>query len=456
MNKINGITYGTYPSIRPKKKGIDKSVCENCNICKSKPYQLADSLERMHICKNSGCNLFYFSQTSKATVTLGRDTITGKELRKTFVADTEEEALNRALEAKVNIDKNGGPRIITKTNLSIIDIARPLYMEDYQLHKINSNTHSKNNTNLKMIEKESFTTKPINKVSRMEIVEYLNKLAEYSPTTIKERFRIIKRAFDYAYSQNMIKDNFLQGYNAIEKPKTKVIKVAPDVISLTLDEERQFVNYLNSTPLYKCKHKNLFLLLLTTGMRIGEALTLNYKKDIDLENKTITITKTITRDEESKDCIGLNTKTPKGRRIIHLSDIALKYLKECLAHIEPNRFNLLFYNPKNLTEGFFKEGTINSAIKRVAFKLNLYVYVDTDGETKTKVHTHMLRGTFATRCAEAKMPPIVLQKILGHVDIQITNKYYIDVDRHFIDSENENFVNYMKEHNLFNEYYLKA
>ena len=63
MSKINGVTYGTYPSIRPR-KNVDKSVCENCNICKSKPYQLADSLERMHICKNSGCNLFYFSQTS--------------------------------------------------------------------------------------------------------------------------------------------------------------------------------------------------------------------------------------------------------------------------------------------------------------------------------------------------------------------------------------------------------
>lgn len=455
MSKINGITYGTYPSIRPK-KNVDKSVCENCNVCKSKPYQLADSLERMHICKNSGCNLFYFSQTSKATVFLGRDTITGKELKKTFVAGTEEEALNLALEAKLNIDKNGGPRIINKTNLSIIDIAKPLYMEDYKLHKINSNTHNKNNTNLKMIEKESFTTKPINKVSRMEIIDYLNELAEYSPTTIKERYRIIKRAFDYAYSQNMIRDNFMSGYNAIEKPRTKVIKVVPDVIALTLDKERQLVDYLETTPIYNCKHKNLFLLLLTTGMRIGEALSLDYKKDIDLENKTITISKTITKDEDGKDCIGLDTKTPTGRRTIHLSDIALKYLNECLAHVKKNKFNLLFYNPENTTGGFYAEGTINSAIKRIAFKLDIYLYVDIDGKTKTQVHTHMLRGTFATRCAEAKMPPIVLQKILGHADIQITNKYYIDVDRHFIDSENVNFVNYMKEHNLFNEYYLKA
>lgn len=455
MSKINGITYGTYPSIRPK-KNVDKSVCKNCNICKSKPYQLADSLERMHICKNSGCNLFYFSQTSKATVALGRDTITGKELKKTFVADTEEEALSLALEAKLNIDKNGGPRIISKTNLSIIDIAKPLYMEDYKLHKINANTHSKNNTNIKMLKKEAFTTKPINKVSRIEIVDYLNKLAEYSPTTIKERFRIIKRAFDYAYSQNLIRDNFMDGYNAVEKPKTKVIKVVPNVIALTLDKERQLVDYLETTPIYNCKHQNLFLLLLTTGMRIGEALSLDYKKDIDLESRTITISKTITKDENGKDCIGLDTKTPTGRRTIHLSDIALKYLNECLVHVKKNKFNLLFYNPENTTGGFYAEGTINSAIKRIAIKLGIYLYIDTDGKTKTQVHTHMLRGTFATRCAETKMPPIVLQKILGHADIQITNKYYIDVDRHFIDSENENFVNYMKEHNLFNEYYLTA
>lgn len=410
----------------------------------------------MHICKNSGCNLFYFSQTSKATVALGRDTITGKELKKTFVADTEEEALNLALEAKLNIDKNGGPRIINKTNLSIIDIATPLYMEDYKLHKINANTHSKNTTNLKMLEKETFTTKPINKVSRMEIIDYLNKLAEYSPTTIKERFRIIKRAFDYAYNQNMIKDNFMSGYNAIEKPRTKVTKVVPKKIALTLDKERQLIAYLETTPIYNCKHKNLFLLLLTTGMRIGEALSLDYKKDIDLKNKIITISKTITKDENGKDCIGLDTKTPTGRRVIHLSDIALKYLNECVAHVKKNKFNLLFYNEENTTGGFYTEGTINSALKRIAFKLGIYLYVDIDGKTKTQVHTHMLRGTFATRCAEAKMPPIVLQKILGHADIQITNKYYIDVDRHFIDSENENFVNYIKEHNLFNEYYLKA
>ena len=57
-------------------------------------------------------------------------------------------------------------------------------------------------------------------------------------------------------------------------------------------------------------------------------------------------------------------KLGAGRRIIHLSDIALKYLNECLIHVKPNKFNLLFYNSENKAGGFFTEGTINSALKR--------------------------------------------------------------------------------------------
>ena len=61
----------------------------------------------------------------------------------------------------------------------------------------------------------------------------------------------------------------------------------------------------------------------------------------------------------------------------------------------------------------------------------------------------MLRATFATRCAEAKIAPIVLQKILGHSDISITMKYYIDIDTDFIESENKNVVNYLQTKKIF-------
>ena len=69
--------------------------------------------------------------------------------------------------------------------------------------------------------------------------------------------------------------------------------------------------------------------------------------------------------------------------------------------------------------------------------------------TRTDIHTHMLRGTFATRCAEAKIAPVVLKEILGHSDISITMKYYIDIDTDFIKAENKSVVNYLINKNIF-------
>ncbi len=79
-----------------------------------------------------------------------------------------------------------------------------------------------------------------------------------------------------------------------------------------------------------------------------------------------------------------------------------------------------------------QETSINSCLKRIAIKLDIGTFEDKNEKgrlvTKTDVHNHMLRGTFATRCAKAKIAPVVLQQILGHKDIKIILEYYIDVD----------------------------
>ena len=257
--------------------------------------------------------------------------------------------------------------------------------------------------------------------------------------------------FGEAYHQQIINDNFLDGYKRIEKPNSEYN--GHHRLALTIDEQRKLIQFLNDVDYSNFKHKYLFLLLLSTGMRIGEALVLDYTKDIDLEKGIVIIRRTQTKDTKGKSRIGESTKTFSGQRTIDLNDISRKALEDAMNHIIPNKFHLLFYNPTNKQYGLYEEASINSALKRAGLKLGIGLYEEMNSKskivTRTDIHTHMLRGTFATRCAEAKITPVVLKEILGHSDISITMKYYIDIDTDFIKAENKSVVNYLINKNIF-------
>ena len=443
--EFKGITVGTYISKKPKNKS-NKGICTNCEIYKKIKSKHIDKDKEYELCK--GCNKCYVSKTCKAVLTVGRDTTKGKIIRKTFVNDTEEKALNKALEYKINLYKNGGPRIITKSNKTLVELIRPLIEEQYKLKDIEQATHKRKSDTLKQIAKEPFANKPIAKVSREEIVNYLSKLSKYSESTIKQNYELLCMGYGEAKYQNIIEENFMTGYKRITKPKSEYISHKRK--SLTIQEEKKLVDYLNSVSYEECPNKYLFLLLLTTGMRIGEALVLNDKNDVILEKSLVNITKTQTKDISGKVIIGETTKTDCSTRTLRMNSISKQIIEHAIEHKINNKYNLLFCK----TDGSMHlENSINSCLKRIALRLGIGIYEDVNkkGEIikKTDVHTHMLRGTFATRCAEAKIAPIVLKQILGHKDISITMTYYIDVDTEFIDSETDNAIQYLVDKNIF-------
>jgi integrase len=184
-------------------------------------------------------------------------------------------------------------------------------------------------------------------------------------------------------------------------------------------------------------------------MRIGEALVLDYTQDIDMQNRKIYIRKTQTKDIHGKAIIGETTKTLAGQRILTMNNISEQIVKEALNYKIENKAHLLFCKEDKT---MYTEGAINSSFKRIALNLGIGLYeenVKSKTIKKTDVHTHMLRGTFATRCAEAKIAPIVLQKILGHSDIGVTMKYYVDVDTEFEESETKSVEDYLKNKDIF-------
>lgn len=356
------------------------------------------------------------------------------------------------LQHKLKLDAESGPRIITKTNKTLKELVEPMIEEQFKLGQIKESTYKRKLDTLKQLEdKTSFINKPIAKVCRADVVNYLSKLKSYSKTTIKQNYELICMGFGEAYHQGIIQDNFMSGYKRVKKPKSEY--KGHHRIALTIEEQRKFIQFLNDVDYSKFKHKYLFLLLISTGMRIGEALVLDYTKDIDLEKGIIIIRRTQTKDTSGKSRVGESTKTFSGQRIINLNDISKAALQEAINHIIPNKFHLLFYNSTNKQYGLYEESSINSALKRVGLKLNIGLYEEINSKgkkvTRTDLHTHMLRGTFATRCAEAKIDPNVLKEILGLSDTSITMKYYIDIDTDFIKSENKNVVDYLVNKNIF-------
>lgn len=443
--EFKGITVGTYISREPKNKA-NKGICTNCEIYAKIQKKNNDKEKEYELCKN--CDKCYVSKTCKAVLTVGRDTIKGKTIRKTFVANTEEKAFHNALEYKINLDKNGGPRIINKSNKTLIELVQPLIDEQYKLNDIDQATHKRKSDTLKQIAREEFSNKPIAKVSREDVVNYLSKLSKYSESTIKQNYELLCMGYGEAEYQKIIEENFMTGYKRVTKPKSEYVSHKRK--ALTIQEEKKLVDYLNSVSYEKCPNKYLYLLLLTTGMRIGEALVLDTKADVVLANNIIDIKKTQTKDINGNIIIGDTTKTDNSTRILRMNNISKKIIEQALEHKIDNKDNLLFCKADGTMH---LENSINSCLKRIALKLGIGIYEDKNkkGEIvkKTDVHTHMLRGTFATRCAEAKIAPVVLKQILGHKDIAITMTYYIDVDTEFIDSETDNAIQYLIDKNIF-------
>ena len=444
--EFKGITVGTYIS-RKSKNNKEKNVCANCEInAKIQRSKNIDKEKEYDLCK--GCEKCYVSKSCKALLTIGRDQTTGKTNRKTFVANTEEQALAEALQYKLDLDKNGGPRIITKSNKTLVELLNPCINEQFMLNKIDKSTLKRKMDTLKQISKASFANKPIAKVTREEVVSYLSSLSKYSESTIKQNYELLCMGFGEAEYQKIIQENFMTGYKRIIKPKSEYVSHKRK--SLTIQEERKLVDYLMDVSYEKCSYKYLLLWQLTTGMRIGETLVLDYKNDISLSANKVDIKRTQTKDENGNIIIGETTKTDNGRRTLTMNNISKQIMQKALEHKVKNKNNLLFCKKDGT---MILENTINSCLKRIALKLGIGIFEEpnTKGKTvkKTDIHTHMLRGTFATRCAEAKIAPVVLKQILGHKDISVTMKYYIDVDGSFIESETDNAIQYLVDKNIF-------
>lgn len=205
-----------------------------------------------------------------------------------------------------------------------------------------------------------------------------------------------------------------------------------DVRVLTPKEQTEFFDACKGT-----FYDNLFIVAVTTGLRVGEISALRWE-DIDFERNTIKVTRTLLYQKieelgDTKKTFHINppkTKTskrdvPMGRQCI----LALKkqYMqKNIIASKTPKKvdekFQDLLFTTKYNTP--INSQIMCDAIKRIVDEINLTK--DTLEEVDV-FSMHCFRHTFATRCFEAGIQPKTVQAYLGHATLQMTMDLYTSV-----------------------------
>jgi integrase/recombinase XerD len=148
------------------------------------------------------------------------------------------------------------------------------------------------------------------------------------------------------------------------------------------------------------RDRALILLLLRTGIRIGEALGLTVD-DIDIGDRKVHLF------EGEKNSMG---------RVVYLSDDALFALKRWLAQRDTSKEHVFYTRCGS--------GMCYSTARTLFFK-----YLKKAGLEHKGYTVHYLRHTFASELLNAGMRLECLQQLMGHQDIEVTRRYARLTDR---------------------------
>lgn len=257
----------------------------------------------------------------------------------------------------------------------------------------------------------------MNSITANDFQKMVNDLsAKYSYSTVKKAYDYTKSCFTLAYDKREILFN---PFVRISLPTNKKKEIS-DIHYYNDDEielikQYALMKYSNGKYIYKYGYA--IILLLYTGLRVGELLALKWDC-IDFDKKTLTVKGNVkqirNRDKSASKKYTMieqnTTKTKSGMRIIPLSAMAV----EALRYFEGINSNHVYVvssdieaplSPRNL------DRTFRSILKNAGIT-NIY-------------GVHSLRHTFASMLFRKGVDVKTVSELLGHSDTGVTYNIYI-------------------------------
>lgn len=267
-------------------------------------------------------------------------------------------------------------------------------------------------------------------ITHMNIQNTTNNLVEkFKARTVREALGVLRECLDVAVLNSLIKSN-------------PCVNIAIKEENEAMQERRVLSSREMKMFLDEVKHEyynEVYQIMLLTGVRIGELGGLQWS-DINFQTKTIRVQRSLSIGYIDGKKIEYLTspKTSNSYRTIPFFGNVGELFKAWKVKQDEHKKKLgSRWRLKEELGDLVFTTTLGSPVTRYALSHNIEKVLKNINEKEkynaaiegrepqlvNHIYPHAFRHTFATRCFEKKIDPVIIQRIMGHADYSVTLKY---------------------------------